>query len=311
MAILNSTQKITTAILLGTLIILFACERNNKQVQVTKSMAFEKGGNVYILYPDSTTKQLTFTNQDYAPTYLDRYNWVLFSRYSESNKKVVLVRESTLEEVVILDSVRSLREMTISEDENWMMFINDNTLISVHLSDLQVSDFGSVSSFILTNDEPYKNHCIKIDIKEKLNERNLELSLIDSIGRIKKEFQNADNLKSFVKQNVAESLGDLMRKLELVNQRLVMMDSLDHRKERIQKLDYELENTGYELKKAYTRLSSINKFKLGRSITEKEKQLNDQRKLIDFIENKLRTLKDKHNLELKDYFNLERKLTNI
>ncbi|MEQ9201931.1 MAG: hypothetical protein RLO09_05060 [Cyclobacteriaceae bacterium] len=274
-------------------------------------MAFEKGGNVYILYPDSTTKQLTFTNQDYAPTYLDRYNWVLFSRYSESNKKVVLVRESTLEEVVILDSVRSLREMTISEDENWMMFINDNTLISVHLSDLQVSDFGSVSSFILTNDEPYKNHCIKIDIKEKLNERNLELSLIDSIGRIKKEFQNADNLKSFVKQNVAESLGDLMRKLELVNQRLVMMDSLDHRKERIQKLDYELENTGYELKKAYTRLSSINKFKLGRSITEKEKQLNDQRKLIDFIENKLRTLKDKHNLELKDYFNLERKLTNI
>ncbi len=308
---MNSEQNITTATLLGILIFLFACEPSNKQVQETKSTATEKGGNIYVLYPDSTTKQLTFTNQDYEPIYLDRYNSVLFRRYDESNEKVILVKESTLEEMVILDSVGTLRELAVSEDENWLMFIHDNMLISIQLSDQQVSDFGSVSSFVLINDEPYKNHSIRIDIEQKQEERNLELSLIDSTGTTKKEFQNTDNLKSFVRQNVAGSFGDLSRKLDLVNQRLVMMDSLDRRKERIQNLTYELENTAYELQKANQRLKSINEFKIGRSIIEKEKQLTDQRKLIDFIESKLSSLKDRHNIELKGYFDLERKLTNL
>ncbi|MFT6883306.1 MAG: hypothetical protein ACJAVY_002110, partial [Marinoscillum sp.] len=178
MEILNSKRNTPTSILLGFLISLFACEAGNNQVQETKLTAIEKGGNIYIIYPDSTNKQLTFTNQDYEPNYLERYNSVLFTRYGESNKKVILVLESTLEELVILDSVGTLREMSLSGDKNWLMLINDNTLMSVHLTDQQVSNLGPVSSFVLVNDEPFKNHSIKINIEEKLNERNLALSLI-------------------------------------------------------------------------------------------------------------------------------------
>jgi hypothetical protein len=311
MEILNSKRNTPTSILLGFLISLFACEAGNNQVQETKLTAIEKGGNIYIIYPDSTNKQLTFTNQDYEPNYLERYNSVLFTRYGESNKKVILVLESTLEELVILDSVGTLREMSLSGDKNWLMLINDNTLMSVHLTDQQVSNLGPVSSFVLVNDEPFKNHSIKINIEEKLNERNLALSLIDSIGTNKKEFQNTENLKSFVKQNAGGSFSDLVRKLDLVNQRLVMLDSLEQKKLRIQILTSELENNEYELSKAKQRLRSINEFKIGRSISEKEKQLSNQRKLIEFIDNKFESLRSRHNLELKDYFDLERKLKNL
>ncbi len=310
MKYLNPTQKSLIAILI--LIAVFACEQNKKQVTNLKSTVVERNGNVHIIYPDSTSRQLTFTNKDYHPYLLERYNSVLFTRYDkDSEKKLVIVKDLTLEETVILDSIGSMRELAISKDENWLMLINNNILNSVYLPNGNTSNYGPASSFVLIDSDPYRNHFIKINIIEEQQERILELNLLDSSGSIKKEFQSPDNLKSFVKQNISGSFGELMSKLDLVYQRLVMMDSLDQRNIRIKLLTEDLETIERELLEANKRLRSINEFRLGRSLTEKEKQISTQLKLIEMIENKLQSMQDKHNIELKEYFDLERKLAGL
>ncbi|WP_258103062.1 hypothetical protein [Marinoscillum sp. MHG1-6] len=293
-------------------IIFVACDSIQKsEGEKQETKAYSQQGNVFILYPDSTIKQLTFSGNDISPIYLEGRNSVVFVRSKQGDQSIIVVNDSTLSEGVLVQNVRGLKSIDASMDQNWVLFSDSANLKSVDISTSSNKDFGQVTDYILVKESQYADHLIILNIIQDKETRGLEFKLKDIDGSTKKEFSDAGNLKSFVNQNIPSVYSELEDKLMITQRKLAYLDSIHISKLRLNELDIQLAKAETDLLKAKKRLSKIYEFQIGRSYSEKERQINDQNKLIDFKTQVLEEVRLKHNTERKTYFDLERRLNSL
>lgn len=184
--------------------------------------AFEKGGNIFVAYPDGTEKQLTFTQKDEQPTLMKSKNQIVFLRNEillkggteYSRKKIMKVGINTyLEETItdqkpFKDGVNNTYEIlrvynpTLSTDENFLYFVTNHTATSsiVINLDLQTGEWNelfSAENFELLKSGPFENYFLIARKETATKGGGLYYYLVDETGKKFKEFASEESVQQF------------------------------------------------------------------------------------------------------------------
>jgi len=183
---------------------------------------FEKGGNIFVAFPDGTERQLTFTQKDEKPTLVKSKNQVVFLRNEAllkggveySRKKIMKVGINTYLEETITDQkpfkdglentyeILRVDNPTLSVDENFLFFITNHTatssiLIKLDLQNGKWNELFSAENYELLKSGPFENYFLIARKETATKGGGLYYYLVDEAGTKYKEFASEESVQQF------------------------------------------------------------------------------------------------------------------
>lgn len=182
----------------------------------------EKGGNVFVAFPDGTEKQLTFTQMDEKPTLMKSKNQVVFLRneillkggVEYARKRIMKVGINTYLEETITDQkpfkdglentyeILRVDNPTLSADENFLYFISNHSatssiLIKLDLQNGKWNELFSAENFELLESGLFENYLLITRKETATKGGGLFYYLVDETGKKYKEFASKESVAQF------------------------------------------------------------------------------------------------------------------
>lgn len=303
------TNRIPIATILFMLIVIYSCTTETKKKHIYNIRALDSLGNIYLKISPDSTRQLTFSNKDISPYYNDSLKLVLFARKLEREQLAIMtIKVHGLTEKII-DTVGYFIKPTFSKDQSKAAFIDNLKFVIVDLENNNSKPTIESIGYIRLDNSGYVDNFLSVFPKEdETGNYILSYNLLDENGIEKMHFETRENVLDFFKQeakNKVNMVNDLLILGEEISLKINMMKDISNEYLLAQE-NLLIKQT--ELFNAKKRLTQINEFQFGRSLSEKERQIKDQNSLIEFTIKEVEQKQEEINMNTKKLHNLEKEI---